>query len=368
MNNIELSIKGLLETKPFYAHFFLNSKIVYDHPKVPTAAVALTREGVVLYFNRTFLSPMTGAQVQAIIEHEVLHILFEHISAMTDKTLSPQLANISMDVAINQYITGLPDGCLTLEGVNKMAALNMEAKQTWEYYYSKLLASGNGMEGTEPHDCHGIQSEKDAPPSDLGKAILKKIIDTAIKGAAGNVPEEVLKVYESLKHEAQVPWKQVLSNFISSCVSSTTQATRKKTNRRYGLDFPGRKKKRELVLGVCIDSSGSVSDDSYDMFMAEVVRISGIASKIHIIEADCVVQNIETIKKNKKVPLKRQGCGGTAYQPAIDACMKLGCDAIIYFGDFDTSDTPKNPGVPFLWVGVGSSPKPGNFGSEIRLK
>jgi hypothetical protein len=47
--------------------------------------------------------------------------------------------------------------------------------------------------------------------------------------------------------------------------------------------------------------------------------------------------------------------------------MKHNVTAIAYLGDFDSSDIPVNPGVPFLWVGVGNQPPPGNFGKVLRI-
>jgi predicted metal-dependent peptidase len=154
---------------------------------------------------------------------------------------------------------------------------------------------------------------------------------------------------------------------VARSISTTTKNTRKKINRRFGLEQPGKKKKRELTLGVCVDSSGSVSDEAFQSFLTEVSRISQICQTTYLVDADCVVQNVDVIKKGKKVKNQRSGSGGTAYQPAIDKCLELKCDAIVYFGDADSSDIPKNPNIPFLWVIVGNQNPPGNFGSVVRL-
>ncbi len=366
MNVIETAIKQLLDKKPFYGHFYLNCVIKYDKPGVDTAAVATTKCGPVMFFNREYLTKNTPDEISGLIEHETLHLLFDHLDAFSDPKLIRLIANIAMDLSINQYIEVLPSGALRLEEFNRDMGLNMAPNQTWEYYYGQLLQAAKDYQGYSSLDSHLPNDEELTP--DMRKAFLKRIVDNAVKAAAGNVPKELIKVIGALNNTSQVSWKQMLNNFVAKCVSNTTQATRKKTNRRFGLDQPGKKKRRELVLGVCVDSSGSISDDDYDKFMAEVVQISRIASKTYIVEADCAVQNIDEVKKNKTFVLQRKGDGGTAYQPAIDECVKRRCDAILYFGDFDSSDTPNNPGVPFLWVGVGDSPKPADFGSEIRLK
>jgi hypothetical protein len=46
----------------------------------------------------------------------------------------------------------------------------------------------------------------------------------------------------------------------------------------------------------------------------------------------------------------------------------MGVDAIVNFGDGDTSDTPEDPGIPFIWALVGDSERPGAFGDVVRIK
>jgi predicted metal-dependent peptidase len=368
MKNIEKAINLLLNTKPFYAHFFLNSKIVKDYPGVPTAAAAVTHESTVLIFNSEFISKLKDTELAAVVEHEILHLLFDHVYAMKfDKDLNKHIANIAMDLAINQYIEGLPKEAIDLDMINKTTGLDLPPKETWEYYYYKLLQAQEKLEKIFPIDEHGTAIDGQVKGKGEGKEILADNVSKSIKNSAGNVPEVIAKVFDSLRSTSKVPWQQVLANFVASCSSSTTVGTRKKTNRRFGTDHPGKKKKRELVLGVCVDSSGSVSDESYEQFLSEIVRITKFCQKVYMVEADCVVQNIETLKKNTKKSLKRNGHGGTAYQPAISKCVELGCDAILYLGDLDASDRPQNPGKPFLWVAVGNSEPPGDFGKVIRL-
>lgn len=370
------ALRMLMEKKPFYANFFLMSRIAYDTHGVQTAAACLTNTGPMLIFNREFLSTKTCENICGIIEHEILHLLFEHVKDMKTTLYHNKIANIAMDLSINQYISGLPDGCVTLDSIEKLLQKKVPARETWEFYYGMLMEKAEelaaaGVGTLDDHEVMGDMSDGEGVEGGvdpaLGKEILRSAIDKAAKASAGNVPGEVMKVFDSLRSQSKLPWQSILSNFIARATSSTTKFTRKKLHRRFDESFPGKKKKRELVLAVCVDSSGSVSDDSYDQFMAEIMRMSAMCSKVYFIEADCVVQKVSIITKTKKPELSRTGYGGTAYQPAIDESVKLGADAIIYFGDFDTADKPQDPGKPFLWVGVGNSPKPGDFGGELRL-
>ena len=378
MKVIEKAIKNLLDTNPFYAHYFLNSKIEYDRPGIPTAAAGYTKTGTVLIFNTDFVNTLTYQETSGLIEHEILHLLFDHlkhfdkidkIKDVIDKINEVGLSNQAMDIAINQFISVLPKCALTPEQLEKTIGEKVEKEQNWEYYYHLLIKNKDKLpKSFVTLDEHVDFSEENGKLSESQKRVIQRTaIDKAIKQSKGKVPAQILKIYSDLKDDAKLPWQQMLSNFVSKSVSSTVKNTRKKINRRFGLDQPGKTKKRELTLGVCVDSSGSVSDESYQQFMTEIVRISKICVKTYIVEADCVVQNIEIVKKNKVFDKKRKGCGGTAYGPAIEKCKELKCDAIVYFGDGDCADIPENPTLPFLWVLVGNSPKPGDFGWEIRL-
>jgi predicted metal-dependent peptidase len=167
-------------------------------------------------------------------------------------------------------------------------------------------------------------------------------------------------------NKSQVNWKQQLRQFFVNTLNSSRIATRKRRNRRYGIIQPGFKKKPELHLGLCVDTSGSISDKELSTFWGEIASIHGHGVSITIIEADCVVQNVYEFDPKKTPEFK--GRGGTAYSPAIQKAIELKVDGIIYCGDFDSADTPENPKKPFLWVGVRNSPPPATFGKVIYLE
>ena len=369
MNNIQLGINKLLKDKPFYAHFFLNSRIIFDYPGVSTAVATLTKTGPMFLFNREFMESLTPDQVVGIIEHETLHMLFEHTLVMTKSDKNHRAMNVAMDCAINQYIRDLPEGAVTVSGLEKILKIKLEHFQNWEYYFTHLMNYVDELEanGLNSIDEHGVEHPDKVSNTSEAKGALNNALKKAVKSSAGNVPRELHKLIDSLSSDETLPWQTILANFISRCTSSSTRNTRKKRNRRFGVSVPGRVKKRELRLAVCVDSSGSVSDESFTSFMNEISRIVDVANTTYVIDADCEVHNVEKLNKSKKPTMQRHGYGGTAYQPAINKAMELKCDAIIYFGDMDVSDSPTDPGVPFLWVIVGPQNPPADFGYALRL-
>ena len=370
MSFLEKPIFDLLQNEPFYANFILGSTIILNDKRIERAAVTIRRNEVQFIFNTEWFATLTAQNRVAIIKHEIGHLLFGHCNIRSGKT-NRMARNIAMDAAINQLISDLPEGAVTLESMEKLCKKQLLPRETYEYYYEQMkqVAEQNGSGDGEPSD-HDIMFEGDGMDEKLHDAIIKDRMNKAIKASAGKIPQELESYIAKINQPAVVNWKQQLRNIISSSRSIATKPSRMKTHRRFDLEQPGKKKKRELVLGVCLDSSGSVSDDSYMEFMREVHSISKNTTITYLIHADCEVQKVDIIKGGKPksgVLSKRHGHGGTAYQPGIDECMNRECDAIIFFGDFDCADTPVDPGIPFVWVGVGNSPAPGNFGRVIRI-
>jgi len=369
VRKLEVALKELLNNEPLYAHLYLQCRLVIsnkDNMKTACLRKGKDEASFTMEFNESFLNNLSVSHVKGVIKHELLHLIIGHLAYMKSNA---RAKNVAMDCAINQLIAkeDLPEKAIKLEDFEKMIGIEEKLlpMQTWEYYYS-YIPQGDGIEYLDTLDEH---ADGDPDLANISEAEVREMVKNAIKAAAGNIPEELKSHIDILVNaESKIKWQTVLKNFIARAKSTERISTRKKPHRRLGIEVPGYKKKRELTVAACLDSSGSISEDDYGSFMAELVSVGKNVTKMHIIEADCVVQNIETVKKKGgKFNRVRRSHGGTAYQPAIDKAKGLKADVIIYFGDFDTSDTPQNPGVPFLWVGVGTQPKPGNFGMEVRL-
>ena len=383
-SKIQSAIYSMLDSEPYFAHFFLNSQIMYDVKGIETAAVTIIRGTPVIVFNTEFMDKLTVGQQKGVVKHEILHLTLNHLDDMRDVFHSrPELQkimNIAQDCMINQYVgeDELPEFCVTLKKISELCGEPLEAYQTSRYYYEKMVKKVD--ETIEKIKAMGIKTLDDHNPGEgnpdlegmegsgpIFEAAIRSAMKQAATAAAGNVPSYVNKAL-AIEKEAELPWKQMLRNFVFSQVTNRSKATNRKINRRFELPVPGKRKIRSMTLGVCSDSSGSVSDAQYAAFGAEIQSIVKQIELTYHIHADCQVQRVDKIKGGKNFNFERHGGGGTAYQPAIDEAVRLGCNVIVYFGDFDTADTPKNPGVPFLWVGVGSSPPPGNFGKVTYLK
>lgn len=364
---LDPAIKILLSEKPFYAYFLINSAVLWDAYGVPTAGAGVLNATPTLIFNSKFVSTLTTEELAGLIEHEVEHLVHDHTGLCKRLNLDKHVHNIATDWSINQRIKVLPKGVITHEEMEKRLGKQIEKYEDSIFYYNLLLDNQDKIQDLMPLDDHDLKELQDKLDNgSLAQAAVKEALGKAIGKAAGNVPDHLKGIITQIMKPAELPWQQILRNFISSSTSSLNLNTRKKINRRFGLDAPGKKKKRLLTLGICTDSSGSVSDDLYAQFLNEIYHITKHTGISYLIEVDCEVKSVQKLKKNAKLT-ERTGYGGTAYNPGLKKCQELQCDAIIYMGDGDCADTPENPKVPVLWVLPKDARCPGNFGKTLFI-
>jgi len=117
-NDIEPEIISLiLQRKYFYGHFLQQFKRVMvdnDSPMaktIKTAGVSITSDlRPNLYINRSFYNSLSQDQRIAVLEHEILHLLSAHLIRIEGR--NSYVWNLAADLAINQYIKGLPEGAM----------------------------------------------------------------------------------------------------------------------------------------------------------------------------------------------------------------------------------------------------------------
>ena len=95
----KLSFSGIL----FYIPL-INMKYI-PNMSIKTIGVGVINNfDLVLYYNPVFFINQTNIQKIAILKHESLHILLQHLSRVADSSSNRRLYNIAADIAINQEI------------------------------------------------------------------------------------------------------------------------------------------------------------------------------------------------------------------------------------------------------------------------
>jgi predicted metal-dependent peptidase len=366
--------------RPFYGQFLMRMNKIWTD-KIPTAGVSIT-DTVNFYINPDFLLKLNVQEAMDLIEHEILHVVYLH--PLRSKELGDdhnssnhKLHNVAADAKVNEglkHITvnqGVTTQRLNDQLKQKGSKDVLHPDDSSEQYYWILkknqdIDDEDGSGYGESLDDHGQWSESVANEA-MAKAVVSQTGNAAAQAAGiGNTPSEMLKQLQRLS-KSLVNWKQQLRQFFANALKHDHMRTRNRRNRRYGLLQSGKKKKQKLKIAMCMDSSGSVSDEAFAQIFSELDSITASGDvEVICIDADCQVAAVYDYKKGMKA--ERKGGGGTAYNPAINKSKELKVDGIIYAGDMDSADTPENPKMPFLWLVINSQSKPpGDFGKTVYV-
>jgi predicted metal-dependent peptidase len=369
---------GASSPKTFYAHYLMRMNVIWTN-KLPTAGVSVT-DKINFYINPDFFMSLNTIQQMELVEHEVEHVVYRHPLRAKDyfgtglNSKTAKLYNISADATINENKPNLTaDLGVTFKRLNdqlkqKGSKDQVSIQNASEVNYEILNVNMDEEEAQgagDTVDDHGVWEES-SDNKELAEAVIRDAANKAQQSTGiGNMPKDMLKEIADM-NKATVNWRRELRQFFVRTQQFSFERTRSRINRRYGIIQPGRRKKPNLHIAICVDSSGSVSDEAFSQFFAEISEIANQGAEITILDADCQVQSV--YKYDQKKPVKRTGMGGTAYSPAITKAKELGVDGIIYFGDMDAADTPTNPKLPFLWAVVGPQNPPADFGRTVRVE
>jgi len=362
--------KKLIFKEPFYGLMLIGMKKELSN-SIETACVTKDNINLKLVVNPEFFAGLKDQTKLCVMKHEMLHIAFFHL--MNFKRFpNKKLANIAMDLEINQYIdqSWKEDDWMGLE-INKAPfdQLNLEPKKGSKYYYDRIQQEmdqnpegdfAQAMEGMGDGDSHSLW-EVLSELSEAEKKLIQKQIDHQMKEVAknmkegknpGNIPGELKDYIDGLFEEKDpiMDWKAYLRRFNSSSTKVYTKKTRKKYNKR----FPGNpalKIKPKKSTLVAIDTSASVSNDELLEFFSEIYHIWKSGTEVTVIECDTRIQHIWEYKGEKK-EIKVHGRGGTSFEPVFKYVKEhtKKFHNLIYFTDGEAWVPETKIYQPTLWV------------------
>ena len=364
--------KELMWKEPFYGFFLLMLNKVWNN-KVPTAGVSKHNINYQLAINEDFWNSLSENHRIGLLKHELLHIAYFHLS-MYFNFPDKRLANIAMDMEINQYIDSeyLPEGGID---INNYAELNLDRKAGCRYYYQMLKQAKdekdkNGTSGCPNFDnlCDQMDNGGDGLPdhstweefeelTEAEQKLMQKQMDTLLQNASiqtekkrgtvpGHIKDHLIEI--SKLEPPKFNWKQYMRRFTGASTKVYTKKIRRKENRRYS-ENPGLKIKMKQHMLLGIDTSGSVSDSELQEFMNEITHIYKCGVDVTIIQCDTTIRSIEPF--NPKKEFKVHGRGGTEFDPVLEyynANLQK-YTSLVYFTDGECSTSVKPKGNT-LWV------------------
>ena len=361
--------KELMLKEPYYGFFLIMLNKVW-RKDLPTAGVSKNGINFQLAINEEFWTGLSEMHQMGLLKHELLHIAFGHLTSFKSFK-NHRLANIAMDMEINQYIDKdwLPKGGVDIDDYED---LDLERKAGCRYYYDKLNQfqeekDKNGSCGNEDMDKLLDQVANGEGPDhstwgefeDLSEA-EQKLIEKQLQKVLSDAKEQTVKKRGNIPGEIEgviviekiVPpkfdWRGYIRRFTGVSTKVFTKKIRRKENRRYE-DNPGLKIKMRQHMLLAIDTSGSVSNTELQEFMGEIHHIYKAGVDVTIMQCDTSIKSIEAYKGKNEINVV--GRGGTEFDPVLEYynANQKKYTSLVYFTDGEcyTSVVPKGN---VLWV------------------
>ena len=302
LDRIIVARVGLLLRHPFFGNMATRLRILAADDWLPTAAV----DGRNLYYNTQFFNAMSNKEIEFVVAHEILHMVFDHLNRRNDR--NPMLYNIAADYIVNNTLVRDRIGetpkivdCFqdfkydgwTSEEVydelfkeaekngKELAELLKELDKEGEMLDEHLDDddSDEGEEGEEGEDSNGNSVSKKRPK--YSKEELKQIKDEIKEGmlnaaqaaGAGNVPAGVQRIIKGIT-EPKMNWRELLRQQIQSTVKSDYTFSRpSRKGQMSGAVLPGMNFAETIDICIALDMSGSIGNAQAEDFLGEVKGI-----------------------------------------------------------------------------------------------
>jgi predicted metal-dependent peptidase len=371
--SLSKTAKELMLKEPYYGFFLIMLNKLWDNKRVPTAGVSKNGINYQLTINSEFWENLSEDHKLGLLKHELLHIAFGHLTTVF-KFSDRRLANIAMDMEINQYISSdwLPEGGIMIENYPD---LNLDTRAGCRYYYDKLKDAKdekdkNGTSGDEAYDnlCDQMDAGNgDNLPDhstwsdfeDLTEA-EQKLIEKQVQKILSDAKEQTIKKRGNIPGEIEgvliideiVPpkfdWKGYIRRFTGVSTKVYTKKLRRKENKRFD-ENPGLKIKMKQHMLLAIDTSGSVSENELKEFMSEIHHI--YKAGVDVTLTQCDTQMNTPIAYNGKNEIQLHGRGGTDFDPVLEYYNnnQRKYTSLVYFTDGEC-DTQIKPKGNILWV------------------
>jgi len=362
--------KELMLKEPYYGFFLIMLNKLWDGKRVPTAGVSKNGINYQLAINPEFWESLSEEHRLGLLKHELLHIAFGHLTTFF-KFTNKRLANVAMDMEINQYIDKeyLPEGGIDIDNYTD---IQLDRKAGARYYYDKL----NQLQDEKDKTGTTGDSNMDKLLEDIENGNIpdhstweefenlteaeQKLIEKQLQKVLNDAKEQTIKKRGTIPGEIEgviiieeiVPpkfdWRGFIRRFTGISTKVFTKKIRRKENRRFS-DNPGLKIKMRQHMLLAIDTSGSVSNDELKEFMNEIHHIYKAGVDITIIQCDTSIKSIEPYKGKNEINVN--GRGGTEFDPVLEyynANLKK-YTSLVYFTDGEcTADVKPRGNV--LWV------------------
>ena len=320
-------------------------------------------------YNPAFVDEMSDQALDQALRTEAIRILLKHPYQRKPDACSQQAIAVGSNLTIgDNYLFG----SLHIE---HPADYDLPVGREYEWYSRRIQellppeADGDGNGAGDGDDARGrgsgdgdSRADRLADNADRNSALSElwdedeltvAMIDGIIESTkdwgslAGNFAE-LLKA----SAKARINWRNVLSGFRASILSTQRKLTRMRPNRRTGFDNMGSIRRFDTKVLVAVDVSGSISSSDLSYFYGVVNSAFRYGfTAVDVIQFDAGVRVVQTLKKVMR-DVAVLGRGGTSFQEPIDYANENGYDGLVILTDGYAPEPiiPANMRCKLVWV------------------
>lgn len=398
----------LILDKPFLGALVLRLPMVAADPDwCPTSATDARK----FYYNEAFIEALTLDETQFILAHEALHCALSHFARRQHR--GRHRWDLACDFAINPLLVddGLqaPPGSLLLDQFRGMTAEEIyplldefEDQETLDHHAydsenQKSSGSGRTEKDLSPdRETSGTPAQRPedggaggdtADPSTGGthgppppltpdeKETLSIQWQQRMAGAAqqamqaGKLGGALARMIDHLL-QPQLPWRMLLARYLST--SARDDYSYMRPARREGDFILPSLRSQQIDLVVALDTSGSIGDNEFKEFVAELNALKGqLRARLTLLACDAVIAEsapwLFEPWEEFSLPDNFRGGGGTNFSPVFEWVDQHGMQpaALVYFTDAEGEFPQAPPFYPVLWLVKGKLNVP--WGQRIQL-
>ena len=304
---------------------------------------------LVLVINPEKLANVRNDELQSLLEHEALHLIWMHPLHYASYP-HQDLVQIATDVAVNQYLTEPPQGTVTLSQLEKALRQKLMPKLDSQDYLNileqlpaeqqeKLHQPGLKLNGGKQEenattdevkiaDTHnGWQESKTSQQISnqvVRLANIKQILNRSWRQTPqrdrGLLPGNVRSQLQKVQKTKIVDWRQVFRHQFGLIARGQVNS-HARFNRRQPLrmDLPGKVTRLDPAIDIFVDNSGSVTDQEIVQTLTTLEKmLKKTKLTANVYSFDARVTTKQKLHDGKKLDFRRTGGGGTSFQCIFD--------------------------------------------------
>ena len=328
---------------------------IVENPSMPCPVRSGRRR---VEYNPELVREMSDRALEQALRTEAVRILLKHPYQRRPDACSQQAVTVGSNVTIgdNYRLENLP--------IDRPADYELPAGQPYEWYSRQIQSmlppsdggGGGGAAGDDNRsDRLAASAGRDTALSELWEedeltvSLINGIIEgTKDWGSLAGSFAEVLKA----STRARINWRNVLSGFRASILSSERRLTRMRPNRRTGFDNMGSIRRFSTRLLVAVDVSGSISSQDLSYFYGVINSAFRYGfTEVDVVQFDVGVRVVQSLRKVMR-EVAVVGRGGTSFQEPIQYAHENGYDGLVILTDGYAPEPsiPENMRCKIAWV------------------